>query len=56
MKFGRISENIQNAQILENGPAVTKSTIHVVFSNLAAGNLKTALRDAGREDHVVCYF
>jgi hypothetical protein len=27
-----------------------------VFSNLAAENLKTALRDAGREDLVVCYF
>jgi hypothetical protein len=32
------------------------STIHIVFSALAAENLKTALHDAGREDRFVCYF
>lgn len=35
---------------------MTMSTIHIVFSALAAENLKTALHDAGREDRFVCYF
>jgi hypothetical protein len=35
---------------------VTTSTIYIVFSTLAAENLKTALHDAGREDRFTCYF
>jgi hypothetical protein len=32
------------------------STLHIVFSPLAAGSLRQALRHAGREDHVTCLF
>jgi hypothetical protein len=35
---------------------VTTSTLHVVFSPSAAGSLRQALCDAGREDRVACYF
>ena len=37
-------------------PAVTTSILHIVFSPSAAGCLRQALRDAGREDHVTCHF
>jgi len=37
-------------------PAVTTSILHIVFSPSAAGCLRQALRDAGREDHVACHF
>lgn len=35
---------------------MTTSTLHILFSSRAAGCLRRALRDAGREDHVACYF
>jgi len=35
---------------------VTTSILHIVFSPSAAGCLRQALRDAGREDHVACHF
>jgi hypothetical protein len=35
---------------------VTTPTLHIVFSALAAGNLKKALHDNGRKDRVVCNF
>jgi hypothetical protein len=35
---------------------VTPSTLHIVFSSTAAGGLRQALRDAGREDLVAGYF
>ena len=37
-------------------PTVTMSTLHIVFSPSAAGSLRQALRDAGREDRVACHF
>jgi len=37
-------------------PAVTTPILHIVFSPSAAGCLRQALRDAGREDHVICHF
>lgn len=37
-------------------PAVTMSILHIVFSPSAAGYLRQALRDVGREDHVTCHF
>jgi Protein of unknown function/Domain of unknown function (DUF1835) len=35
---------------------VTASTLHIVFSQSAAGSLRQAMRDAGREDGVAGYF
>jgi len=34
---------------------MTESTVHIVFSDGAAGLLRRALRDAGRSEHVLAF-
>jgi hypothetical protein len=41
---------------LAEGPSVTTSSLHIVFSPSARASLNKALHDAGRTDRVVCNF
>jgi len=41
---------------IRGAASVTTSILHIVFSPSAAGCLRQARRDAGREDHVTCHF